>query len=163
MNKAIALIQLARTNIYVAVATAIISVIWGLNWTGTTQELIRQDNFFREGCVEVSVEGISENSLRDAEDDSKKKAMEKANGLFIKYQRSHKEKNKTTMDDDKSGFKNSQEDEDDLLMTGDSDFVSIDYLERTKKEDGLYHVKIKAVVKLRPVSESEVSPRRNNR
>jgi len=148
MNKAIALIQLARTNIYVAVATAIISVMWGLSWTGATQELIRQDNFFREGCVEVSVEGISENSLRDAEDDSKKKAMEKANGLFIKYQRSHKEKNKTTMDDDKSGYQNSQEDEDDLLMSGDSDFVSIDYLER-KKKDGLYYVKIKAVVKLK--------------
>jgi hypothetical protein len=33
-------------------------------------------------------------------------------------------------------------------MSGDSDFVSIDYLER-KKKDGLYYVKIKAVVKLK--------------
>jgi len=161
MNKVIALIQFARTNIYVAGATAIISIIWGLSWAGTTTALIRQDNFLREGYVEVSVEGISEKSLRDAEDDSKKKAMEKANGLFIKYQSSHKEKNKTTMDDESSDFKNTQEDENDLLMTGDSHFVSIDYLERKKNEDGLYHVKIKAVVKLRPVSENEESRRRD--
>ena len=149
MNKAIALIQLARTNIYVAVATAIIAVMWGLSWTGTTQELIRQDNLFREGSVEVSVEGISEKSLRDAEDDSKRKAIEKANGLFINYQRTHKEQNVTTMDSESADFQNRQEDKADLSMAGESDFVSIDYLERKKKEDGLYYVKIKAVVKLK--------------
>ena len=149
MDQAIALLQFARTNIYVAAVVAIIAIMSGLSWAETTEELIRQDNFYKEGYVEVTVEGISEESLRDAEDDSKRKAMEKANGLFVKYQRSHKEQNVTTMDTDSAEFENRQEDEADLTMTGDSDFLSIDYLERKKQADGLFHVKIRAVVKLR--------------
>ena len=147
MDKIIALINFSRSNIYVAIAIASLAVLTGLNWASETKELIRQDELFKQGLVEVLVEGISENSLRDAEDDAKRKAIEKANGLFINYQRSHNEENVTTMDAVSTDFQNRQEDITDLSMTGDSDFASIDYLERKKGKDGLYHAKIRAVVK----------------
>jgi hypothetical protein len=127
----------------------VIALLFAQSWTGATQELIRQDDLFQKGHVEVTIEGISEKSLRDAEDDAKRKALEKANGLFINYQRSNREENVTTMDSESMDFSNRQEDNTGLSMTGDANFVSIDYLERAKRDDGLYHVTIKAVVKIK--------------
>lgn len=138
-----------RSSVAALIATVVIAVGLGFSWTLTTSDLIRKDKLFREGKVEVLVEGISEKSLRDAEDDAKKKALEKANGLFINYQRKNSEENVTTLDADGSDFRNRQEDSLGLSMTGDADFFSINYLERKKHEDELYHVKIQAVVRLK--------------
>ncbi len=149
MEKFLILIQRARSNIYVAITTAALAIAWGVNWVGTTNSLIRKDDLFQRGQVEVTVEGISEKSLRDAEDDAKRKAIEKANGLYINYERSSNEENVVTMDSTSTEFQNTQEDVTDLSITGDSDFASIDYIERQKEKDGLYHVKINAVVKLK--------------
>ena len=149
MNRIYQLVALMRGSVWGLATTALVAIGLGASWTAETRELIRQRDLFRDGCVEVLVEGMSEKSLRDAEDDAKRKAIEKACGLFVNYERINSEENVTTLDTTGADFRNKQEDRSGLSMTGDAKFVSISYLDRRKLETGLYYVNVKAVVQIK--------------
>jgi len=149
MDRIYQLIEFIRGSVLALAATALVATGIGVSWTAETRELLRQHNLFCEGCVEVSVEGMSEKSLRDAEDDAKRKAIEKACGLFVNYERINNEENVTTLDTDGAAFRNKQEDRSGLSMTGDAQFVSISYLERKKLENEMFYVSVKAVVRVK--------------
>jgi len=152
MEGIISLVQFARRSILAVIIVIVVAVFAANSWTKHTHRLIYEDNLFRKGQVEVVVEGMCDISLPSAEADAKRKALELANGIFVDYQLGIIERGTSTMTADSSDFSHEQTSDKDMRSSGEADFVSIDYLERRRNPDGMFYVKIRAVVKSRHLS-----------
>jgi hypothetical protein len=109
---------------------------------------MRVPMLWTEGCIEVIAEGVG--TTRElAENDAKRKAVEKAKGAFIKGNIGMSGENTTTVTSDNTDFTDKQRTEQNVQSSIEADCRSVDYLKYWKDKDSEYHVRIRAIVEMR--------------
>ena len=148
MDTLIPYFQKARQSIVILLAVVVCALFVGWHQSSRVNEIVRINNLWRDGFVEVFVTGLGE-TRREAENNAKRKALEKAIGVFIESKTGLTDKSGSTITDEKSESIYEQSLEENIDASGRGDFRSIDYLKYWQDGKGLWYVNIKAVVKNR--------------
>jgi hypothetical protein len=148
MDTFIQYLQKARQSIVVLLATIICALLLGWHQSSYVNEIIRINTLHQDGLVEVYVTGLGE-TRKGAENNAKRKALEKAIGVFIESKTGVIDKSGSTITDEKSESNYESSLEENIDVSGKGDFKSIDYLKYWQDDKGIWYVNIKAVVKNR--------------
>jgi hypothetical protein len=146
MDTLILYLQKARQSIAVLLAVVVSALFIGWHQSSSIHEINRINILRQEGLVEVFVTGFGE-TQRKAENNAKRKALEKATGVFIETKQGLVDKSASTITDEKTETIDEQSLEENIDATGRGDFKSIDYLKYWQDSKGMWYVNIKAVVK----------------
>jgi hypothetical protein len=148
MNSLSLSIQQYRQSVAALIAVVLCMLIAGCLWsTWYMYKPMRVQMLWKDGCIEVDMEGIG-TSRELAENDAKRKAAEKAKGTFIQGNISLSSENTTTVTSDKTDFIDRQTMQEKVQSRIEADCRSVDYLKYWKDQDGEYHVKIRTIVKI---------------
>ncbi|MDR1384125.1 MAG: hypothetical protein LBJ67_09805 [Planctomycetaceae bacterium] len=148
MNQILSILKFARHSFIVLFVIIFCAVYIGWNWTKETKELIRLDELWHDGFVEVTVEGQGE-SLDQAKEDAKKNALEFVNGTMIETNIFVTSSGSQTMTAEMSNFRHEDNKDETYRANGSADFKSIQYIQSWKDQEDDYHVKLKAIVRSR--------------
>jgi len=148
MDTFIQYLQKARQSIVVLLATIVCALLVGWHQSSYVNEIIRINTLHQDGLVEVYVTGLGE-TRKGAENNAKRKALEKAIGVFIESKTGVIDKSGSTITDEKSESNYESSLEENIDVSGKGDFKSIDYLKYWQDDKGIWYVNIKAVVKNR--------------
>ena len=148
MDTFIQYLQKARQSIVVLLATIVCALLLGWHQSSYVNEIIRINTLHQDGLVEVYVTGLGE-TRKGAENNAKRKALEKAIGVFIESKTGVIDKSGSTITDEKSESNYESSLEENIDVSGKGDFKSIDYLKYWQDDKGIWYVNIKAVVKNR--------------
>lgn len=148
MDTIIPYLQKARQSIIVLFAVIACAFFVGWRQSSNVNEIVRINTLLQKGLIEVFVTGLGE-TQKQAENNAKRKALEKAIGVFVESKTGLIDKSGSTITDEKSESTYEQSLEENIDVIGKGDFKSIDYLKYWKDSQGIWHVNIKAVVKNR--------------